>query len=466
MGEPQMSLNWLEINKVLEELPLEGSFLQNIRQISFTKLIFEHRSPGRSFNILICLERSSLRLHEVTRKYPSLPKPPRFTAYLRSRIKGARVVSAGQIGSDRIIRMELKKGDRIDQLYIRLWGGAANLILCDSEDRILDAFSRRPARKEVPGEIYKPEADGEAPRKEFSIRTIPGGYDSFSALLEEVYDDSESESLIDELRQRVRKDLEFRENGLRVSLKNQEEKLREYEKEEEFREYGDILISSLTRFGKGQKEFTTETGVRIPLDPTLSPVENAQEYYKKAGKASRGRELREQEAENLKIRLNRVTAELEQLDGIEDAEVLKSMVPEVKAQKQESAATTPGLSFTSGPFTILVGRSAAENESLLSRHVRGNDYWLHVRDYPGAYVFIRTPKGKSVPLSTLLDAGNLALFYSKAKDSGAGDLYYTQVKYLRKPKEGKKGLVIPTREKNLFVKLDDSRIQRLKSFGP
>jgi predicted ribosome quality control (RQC) complex YloA/Tae2 family protein len=77
-------------------------------------------------------------------------------------------------------------------------------------------------------------------------------------------------------------------------------------------------------------------------------------------------------------------------------------------------------------------------------------------------VFIKAESGKSVPLETLLDAGNLAIHYSKAKKAEEADLYYTQVKYLRRPKEGKKGLVIPTQEKNLSVKLDRERLERLQ----
>jgi len=93
--------------------------------------------------------------------------------------------------------------------------------------------------------------------------------------------------------------------------------------------------------------------------------------------------------------------------------------------------------------------------------VRGNDTWVHARDFPGAYVFIRAPAGKSVPLETLLDAAALALHFSKGRSSGRGDVYYTQVKHLRRAREGKPGLVIPTREKNLHVRLESTRLERL-----
>ena len=78
-------------------------------------------------------------------------------------------------------------------------------------------------------------------------------------------------------------------------------------------------------------------------------------------------------------------------------------------------------------------------------------------------MFVKYRSGKSIPLDTLLDAGNLALFYSKGRTSGEADLYYTQVKYLRRAKYGKKGLVIPTREKTLHITIDRARINRLFS---
>jgi len=78
---------------------------------------------------------------------------------------------------------------------------------------------------------------------------------------------------------------------------------------------------------------------------------------------------------------------------------------------------------------------------------------------------VKAQSGKSIPLEVLLDAGNLALFFSKARSAGKADLYYTQVKYLRRAKDGPTGLVLPTQEKNLLVELDSGRLQRL-GVGP
>ena len=59
----------------------------------------------------------------------------------------------------------------------------------------------------------------------------------------------------------------------------------------------------------------------------------------------------------------------------------------------------------------------------------------------------------------MLDAGNLAIFYSKGRSNGEADLFYTQVKFLRRAKNGPKGLVLPTQEKNLHVKVDEGRLK-------
>ncbi|MDR1058505.1 MAG: NFACT RNA binding domain-containing protein [Treponema sp.] len=133
----------------------------------------------------------------------------------------------------------------------------------------------------------------------------------------------------------------------------------------------------------------------------------------------------------------------------------------VKTVKKEDEKR-PGLSFRRGDWLIMVGRDAGENDALLRRHVKGNDLWLHARDFPGSYVFIKRRPGKSFPLEILLDAGSLAIFYSKGRNNGEGDLFYTPVKYLRRPREGPRGLVLPTQEKNLHIRLDEKRLRELE----
>ena len=127
-----MSLNCAEIDVVLEELSLSGSFIQNIVQPSFDTIAFyTYRGGGTGHEavsrvVLVCLAPGACRLHETRRKVPRTEKPLRFMEFLRSRVKGSRIAAAVQCGSDRIIKITLERADERLFMYIRLWSGAAN----------------------------------------------------------------------------------------------------------------------------------------------------------------------------------------------------------------------------------------------------------------------------------------------------------------------------------------------------
>ena len=213
------------------------------------------------------------------------------------------------------------------------------------------------------------------------------------------------------------------------------------------------------------RSWVDNSSVTLKLDPKLTKEENLNYYYDKYHKAkgSNKNALEQYEIAKEEYRENvEYFTKLLTLSNNEQKDIIR-----LKKALDKSLSTTQkddnqiGLIFTSGNFTILVGRNAKENDLLLRKKVKGNDYWLHTRDYSGGYVFIKYIRNKSVPLDVLLDAANLAVFFSKAKTHQTSDLYYTQVKYLRRAKNGPLGLVIPTQEKNIHIKVDEKRLNRL-----
>ncbi|MBQ3320437.1 MAG: DUF814 domain-containing protein, partial [Spirochaetia bacterium] len=189
---------------------------------------------------------------------------------------------------------------------------------------------------------------------------------------------------------------------------------------------------------------------------------NSEKYFHRYKKAKNGLQLLNDEVQNLSAKIKDLAQEQKRLLEVQDVQVLEQWYEKEKQhQSKVVVKDIPGLQFASGSFMIYVGRTAKENDALLRRHVRGSDWWLHTRDYAGGYVFIKVEKGKSVPLDTLLDAGALAVHFSKGKNSKRTDVYYTQVKYLRRAKDGPTGLVIPTQEKNLSVTAEPARLKRL-----
>ncbi len=460
----------MEINRVLEELPLQGSFIQDIRQTDYQNTYINFYKPGRNLWLLVSLTQGKTRIHEVSKKPAFLKKPPRFVEYLRSHIMGGKVLKAEQWGRERILELEIGTAEGTFTLWIRLWGEDSNILVTGEDRIILEAAFRRPGSLEIKGHPFLPPqipdyTQGE--RKVFTLRDLPGE-ESYNKKLEEYYkgagQDEDLERLRAQLIRRLKASFEVLDDNLRQRLFRREE----YRRKDDWKTYGDLISAFAHEITLGEKSWTGEdfrdfSQVVIPLDPTLSALENSQKYYKLYAKARDGEVRLEEDIAHALGEKNQLESKLEQAAWEEDIhwikKELKALAPLPQSKEKNPI---PGLEFASGAYRILVGRTAKENDELLRRHVRGGDLWLHTRDVPGGYVFIKVPKGKTVPLEPLLDAAQLALHYSKAKQDGQADLYYTQVKHLRRAKDGPLGLVLPTQEKNLHIRIDQEKIERLQ----
>ena len=302
----------------------------------------------------------------------------------------------------------------------------------------------------------------------FTVREL-AGEGSFNARLEAWYRVVETRGDVEKAAAAAEAELELSENKILANLEKLTARLSGYADLERFRELGDLVTSNLHLVGRGERWVDVEdffhdnATVRIELRPELTPAQNAEVYYDRHRKARLGKGKVEEEIAHLTATLARVRRQRAAIAANPDPVALERMAEgAAHARKPLQAEGTPGLVFTSPPFRILVGRTSAENDELLRRWVRGNDWWFHSRDWPGAYVFVKTPQGKSLPLETMIDAATLAMHFSRGKSSGAGDVYYTRVKYLRRAKGAKRGTVLPTQEKNIHVKIDPERIARLK----
>jgi predicted ribosome quality control (RQC) complex YloA/Tae2 family protein len=88
---------------------------------------------------------------------------------------------------------------------------------------------------------------------------------------------------------------------------------------------------------------------------------------------------------------------------------------------------------------------------LTFRIARSLDTWLHAADFPGSHVVIHNPNRKPIPDRTLLEAAQLAAFYSNARKLGKAAVNYTQKKYVNKPRRAAPGLVSLASFKTILV---------------
>ena len=506
-----MSLNCNEINLILTELDLEGSFIQEIVQPSYDSLALYTYKPGLPKTVFICLAGGECRIHEVHRKIPKNEKPLRFNEMLRSRIKGAKITKCTQLGKERIIKIstfregpvyvmpaaqeKFAKKKKIEteengveelNLYIRLWSNAGNIFLCSKQNVILDSFYRRPAKGEMTGEtlilpeenISENEAENDA---KFPIRTFEDFLQSgaqntdartvsFNEKVDLFYSQNAARTSLESLLEQAEKWHNAHRSRLESALEKLEQKKNSFLHAEQWKHEGDLILSYGYMFADGStaggfldcEDYSTGKKVHIRIDPKKTAQENAAKYYETYKKQTGGLEDLEHDIQLNKKQIEELDRKYESMLAEKNPVKLEQILRKSQKPRQQEKQARPGLSYEAKDWTILVGRDADENDELLRHYVKGADLWFHTRDYAGGYVFIKAKAGKTVPLEIMIIAGNLAVHYSKARKNGEADLYYTQVKHLRRAKNGPKGLVLPSNEKNLHIKSDPAVLRALE----
>src|SRR4029077_18674403 len=100
---------------------------------------------------------------------------------------------------------------------------------------------------------------------------------------------------------------------------------------------------------------------------------------------------------------------------------------------------------------ILVGKKAVDNDRLTLRIAHSRDTWMHAADYPGSHVVIRNANRKDIPHRTLIEAAQMAAFFSQGNKQPRAAVNYTLKKYVSKPKGAAAGLVRLASFKTLLV---------------
>ena len=259
-------------------------------------------------------------------------------------------------------------------------------------------------------------------------------------------------------------------------LAMQEEELASAERMEEYRRIGDAIQANLYQLKKGMTEAVLpdwsdpEGGsITVELDIRLTPVQNAQKYFKKYQKARSAREtaavqrdktLEELEyLENMLMDAENCTGESE-LEEIRQELVRTGYMKRVTNRKQQRQlpASKPYRFRSADGIEIVVGRNSIQNDRL-TQAAAGNEMWLHAKDMPGSHVIIRT-EGE-VPLTTLRQAALLAAWYSKGKNSSTVPVDYTLRKYVKKPSGAAPGKVIYTHQKTAYVTAEEEEIRKI-----
>jgi hypothetical protein len=227
--------------------------------------------------------------------------------------------------------------------------------------------------------------------------------------------------------------------------------------EASLRREAEALLALGHRLEPGASEVTVsdpydpERPLVLEVDSKLSGVQNAERRFERARRSERARqqiELRRRETRStLDAERQRETRLLESVDGGE----LAALAPEAPPDEQTEKGASPGPRhyLTGHGLSMMVGRSARENQHLTFRVARPEDLWFHARDVPGSHVVLRDNEGRA-GADDLREAAEVAAFFSEARKQSRVDVHATRRKHVR-PARGGPGRVFVGHSETLRV---------------
>ncbi|MGI6065361.1 MAG: Rqc2 family fibronectin-binding protein [Bacillota bacterium] len=297
-------------------------------------------------------------------------------------------------------------------------------------------------------------------------------FPEMSQALDFFYSQREQQELFSSRQRELEKVIKQEIDRLTKKISLQEEKKKETDNGETFRVYGELITAYMYLLKKGMVKAELEnfnqagTKLEVPLDPRLTPAENAQVYFKKYNKAKSAKVLVEEQIKKGRSEmayLESVLASLEQAVNLADLNEIRIELAETgylkekhQPRKKSAEPVLPPLSFvTPDGYTILVGKNNKQNDRLTLKTAGKDDMWLHTKNIPGSHVIIRKKPGADIPFSTIETAAKLAAFYSKARYSSQVPVDYTLVRQVKKPAGAKPGMVIYFEQKTIYVTPED-----------
>ena len=249
----------------------------------------------------------------------------------------------------------------------------------------------------------------------------------------------------------------------------QQRQMKDTEKKDKYRIYGELLHTYGYSVQPGEKSVTVQNyydenkELKIPLDPQKSASENAQKYFDRYNKLKRT-------SEALTDLIGQTRAAVDQLESIRTfldqaqseadlAQIRQELVQSdyIRAKGKDSlkqgkgfgrkgaSRTAPSKPYhyrTADGYDIYVGKNNLQNDELTFKFANANDWWFHAKKIPGSHVVVRLRGESDMPDSVFEAAASLAAYYSKNRASDKVEVDYVRRREVKKPNGSKPGFVV------------------------
>ncbi len=254
----------------------------------------------------------------------------------------------------------------------------------------------------------------------------------------------------------------------------QARQLKDTEKREKYRVYGELLNTYGYGLEEGAKKlealnYYTNEMITIPLDEQLSASENAKKYFDRYNKLKRTNEAltelieeTKNEIDHLESIATALTIAVSEDDLVQIKEELIEFgyIRKRHGDKKAKIKSKPFHYISSDGFHMYVGKNNYQNDELTFKFATGNDWWFHAKGMPGSHVIVKT-EGEELPDRTFEEAGRLAGFYSKGRENEKVEIDYLQKKNVKKPNKSAPGFVVYYTNYSLTIHPDISGIDQI-----
>ena len=275
--------------------------------------------------------------------------------------------------------------------------------------------------------------------------------------------------------------------------------IRDTEKRDKYRVYGELLNAYGYSVPAGARSceldnYYTGEKITVPLDPTLTPMQNARRYFDRYTKLKRTNEAltaltAEVKSEIEHLESIRTSLDLATNEGdlaqirreLEDNGFVKRrggggrQRPGFNKSGSKKGRQRPGFNksgrkkgqarppvskplhyISSDGFDIYVGKNNTQNDALTFHFADPGDIWMHANDMPGSHVILRSG-GKSmeeIPDRAFEEAASLAAWYSAGRAQGKVEIDYLYRRNVKKPGGAKPGFVVYYTNYSILARAD------------
>ncbi len=473
------NIDYITLQKFFEENIdfFIGARLQKIQQPTRRDFVFQMRNNGESRKLYININPQFYHIAFISKRNEerrgiSIPKqPPMFCMLLRKYLEGCKIFDACVIDGERVLELHFETMDEFSQkrslcLCIELMGKHSNVILYDRETKIIigcahNVGPEKSRYRELQGGltyIYPPRGINNFEGVPLcnvlaGDLTIAEKLDNYFASIQEGVNVSCGKNQLKEI-------ISPKLKRVKNSIDKITQLLNKRDKTEEYKLYGELLTANLYQkkdYSKSIEVLNYFNGVNvtIELDPTKTLNENAQRYFKLYTKSKTTKEKSSQMLAELEIEreyLENVLYSVQKAENLRELEEIKGELGIVQPPPQLSPLEREHSLFKLdiNGFEVYVGKNNKQNDYIISKLSKDEDYWFHTRLCAGSHVLLKVRESEPDE-STIYECCKLAREYSSATQPSKIGVIYTKRKFIKKPPKAPLGYVIYKNEKEILI---------------